>query len=220
MSHYTFSFCGALLHALPSGALYWPDEALLCVSDLHFGKAQRYAARGGAALPPYETRETLSRLDADIAQTEARRVVCLGDSFDRLGALDDLDEAARDWIIRLQAGRHWIWIEGNHDPGPLALGGTHLAELKHSGLTFRHIAAPDACGEISGHYHPKTTLNLRGRSLSRACFVTDTRRIILPAYGTYTGGMRVTEEPLASLTSPDAICILTGKQAQPVPKPG
>lgn len=219
MSHYAFTFCGAELQALPSGALYWPDRKLLCVSDLHFGKAQRYAARGGAALPPYETRDTLMRLDSDIAATGATTVVCLGDSFDRIGALDDLEHEAQGWITRLQAGRRWIWIEGNHDPGPIGLGGTHLAEFVEAPLTFRHIAEAREAGEISGHYHPKVTLHLRGRSLRRACFLLDSHRIILPAYGTYTGGMSVTQPPLSGLVSGDALCILTGKTAQPVPYP-
>lgn len=218
MSHYAFTFCGATLHALPSGALYWPDRSLLCVSDLHFGKAQRYAARGGAALPPYETRDTLMRLDADITGVAAKTVICLGDSFDRIGALDDLEEEARDWITRLQAGRRWIWIEGNHDPGPIGIGGTHLAELQLEALTFRHIADPSATGEVSGHYHPKIALPLKGRRVTRSCFVKDARRLILPAYGTYTGGMSVRSDPLAGLFSDDAICILTGTQAQPVPR--
>lgn len=218
MSHYAFSFHGESLHALPSGALFWPAQSLLCVSDLHFGKAQRYAARGGGALPPYETHDTLLRLDHDIAKTAPSCVICLGDSFDCLGASLDLDGSARDWVLRLQAGRRWIWIEGNHDPGPVDLGGTHVTQYASGPLTFRHIAAAQARGEISGHYHPKMTLDLKGRRLSRRCFALDADRMILPAYGTYTGGLDVTAAPLGTLLGAQTLCILTGQTAQPVPR--
>lgn len=222
MSHYAFQFRGETLHALPSGALHWPAQNMLCVSDLHLGKAQRYAVQGGSALPPYEVHDTLLRLDHDIAALKPRSVICLGDSFDRLDASRDLDLDARDWITRLQAGRKWIWIEGNHDPGPVELGGTHLAELRSGALTFRHIAQAGTAGmaeksEISGHYHPKITLTLKGRTLSRRCFAYDENRLIMPAFGTYTGGLSVRAEPLASLLGANAIAILTGNAALPVP---
>ena len=96
--------------------------------------------------------------------------------------------AERLWITRLQAGRRWVWIEGNHDPGPVDLGGSHLAELPLPPLTFRHIAQGGARGEVSGHYHPKASVPARGRSISRPAFLYDSDRLILPAYGTYTGG--------------------------------
>lgn len=219
MSHYAFQFCGTTLHALPSGALYWPAQHSLCVSDLHFGKASRYAARGGSPLPPFETRDTLSRLDTDIAATQARRIICLGDSFDSLGASRDLDTDARLWITRLQAGREWIWIEGNHDPGPINLGGTHRAELPLAPLLFRHIAVPNAAsGEISGHYHPKCSLRAGGKHISRACFVVDTHKLILPAYGTYTGGLDVRDPAYDPIVRKGAVCIMTGKTVHPVPR--
>lgn len=218
MSHYEFEFCGELMHARASGALYWPAQNVLCVSDLHFGKAQRYAGFGASTLPPYDTQDTLLRLDQDIAETSAGTLVCLGDSFDRIGASDDLDSAARDWITRLQAGRTWIWIEGNHDPGPVGLGGAHLSEFHSGTLLFRHIAETAGHGEISGHYHPKLTLNLKGRALTRRCFIYDQKRLIMPAYGTYTGGLSVQSEPLGSMLDRDAICILTGSKAMPVPR--
>jgi len=219
MNGHEFSFGGAALRALGSGALWWPAERLLVVSDLHFGKSARLAAVGGAALPPYEGRETLLRLEADLEATGARRVVCLGDSFDAAGVESLLPEAERLWIARLQAGRDWVWIEGNHDPGPVALGGTHLAELRLAGLVFRHIATPEAAGEVSGHYHPKARLVLRGRVLSRPCFLMDARRLILPAYGAYAGGLRSDSPVLDALMGPEAVAVLTGPQPVALPMP-
>ncbi|MEP5154171.1 ligase-associated DNA damage response endonuclease PdeM [Planktotalea sp.] len=220
MSSYTFEFHGETLQARPSGTLYWPAHKLLCVSDLHFGKAQRYATHGASALPPYETHDTLLRLDQDITATGAEKVVCLGDSFDRVEASQELDGRSKDWIARLQSGREWIWIEGNHDPGPIELSGSHLADLRLGSIAFRHIAQDGSSGEISGHYHPKISLQMKSRRITRRCFLMDTDRIIMPAFGTYTGGLDVTHAPLASLLKPDAICILSdGAKALPVPRP-
>lgn len=209
-----FTLAQATLAALPSGALFWPDEALLCVSDLHFGKAERMARRGGALLPPYETRDTLSRLDADLETTRARSVICLGDSFDDLAASDAIPEDERLWLLRLMAGREWIWAEGNHDPGPTRLGGSHRAEILRGGLAFRHIASENT-PEISGHYHPKARLGGK----SRPCFLIDQRRVILPAYGTFTGGLYCDSAPLGSLMQPGALALLTGSRLLAIPMP-
>ncbi|MEL6617560.1 MAG: ligase-associated DNA damage response endonuclease PdeM [Pseudomonadota bacterium] len=217
MNSYDITLAGITLSALGSGALYWPAQEVLCVSDLHLCKAERIARRGGSQLPPYDTRDTLSRLTADLEQTGARTVICLGDSFDDLAAARAMPEDERLWITRLQAGRRWIWIEGNHDPGPTDLGGTHLAELALNGLTFRHIAADGARAEISGHYHPKATLHTRGRAVTRAAFLVDDCRLILPAYGTYTGGLRSHDPALARLMAPNARAILTGPRPVAIP---
>jgi len=202
MSH-DFTLGPAALTALPSGALYWRAERLLCVSDLHFGKSERMARRGGPLLPPYETRATLLRLDADLEATGARVVVCLGDSFDDLAAAEGLDEDDRLWLLRLMAGRTWIWIEGNHDAGPTDLGGSHLAEFACADLTFRHIGGGKGL-EISGHYHPKA--RLAGKAYR--AFLTDGQRLILPAYGTFTGGLWTENTVLQDLMAPQALAIL------------
>lgn len=219
MNHHAFTFCGAEMQALPSGALYWPDAQLLCVSDLHLGKTERVARRSGQSLPPYETKDTLARLGADLAVTNARQVVCLGDSFDDLTAALALSPDEKNWIGKLQTNREWIWIEGNHDPSPADMGGTSLSEISIGNLTFRHIARSDSFGEISGHYHPKACLAARGRTITRPAFLFDSKRLILPAYGTYTGGLRSGQGPLAELMEPHALAILTGPVPTCIPMP-
>jgi uncharacterized protein len=214
MTRHAFTLGPAALLALPSGGLYWPEQAALIVSDLHLGKSERLARRGGALLPPYENHATLSKLDADIEATAARQVICLGDSFDDLTAADQLAEDARLWLTRLMAGRDWVWIEGNHDAGPVDLSGRHLAELHQAGLTFRHIAAAAPQGpEISGHYHPKA--RLPGRAAP--CFLIDTTRVILPAYGAFTGGLACDHPDLQALMSPRALAVLTGPRCLALP---
>ncbi len=213
--YHTLTLGNETLHALPSGALFWPAQRLLAVSDLHLGKSNRLARRGGALLPPYETGATLERLDADIAATCPATVLCLGDSFDDLEAAESLDESDASWLNRLIAGREWIWVLGNHDPAPLAISGTHKAEATIGALTFRHIADPSQSHEISGHYHPKAAL--AGRS--RPCFLADAARIILAAYGAYTGGLWCHDPALAGLMQPTALAILTGPKALAFPMP-
>jgi hypothetical protein len=215
MTAHAFTLAGQPLLALASGALYWPAQGLLCVSDLHLGKSERLARRGGTLLPPYETRETLTRLDGVLAATGARHVVCLGDSFDDGAAGGGLEEDDRLRLCALMAGRSWIWIAGNHDPAPLVPGGTHLSEFATAGLTFRHIAVPGETGEVSGHFHPKA--RVAGRS--RPCFLIDAARVILPAFGCYTGGLRTADPALAALLGPQALAVLTGPRALAIPMP-
>ena len=216
MNALTFSFCGETLAAKPSGALYWKAKRLLVVSDLHLGKSERIARRGGALLPPYDTEETLARLSEDIRDTAPATIMCLGDSFDDLAASEALSDRHQDTIASLQAGRRWLWLEGNHDPGPVDLGGEHLGQHRIGPFTFRHIAEPDTePGEISGHYHPKARL----RRTARPCFMADATRLILPAYGCYTGGLDWTTPVLRDLFEDIAIAYLTGPQVLAVPVP-
>ncbi|MDA5558802.1 ligase-associated DNA damage response endonuclease PdeM [Shimia sp. MMG029] len=219
MNGVALSFADCTLTALASGALWWQAQKLVVVSDLHLGKSERVRRRGGPSMPPYETRDTLLRLEHVLEETQPATVVCLGDSFDDAEAAKSLPEAERLWIARLQAGRRWIWIEGNHDPGPIDMGGEHLAELHLSPLIFRHIAQTGENGEISGHYHPKVALQTRLRKISRAAFLFDRDRIILPAFGTYTGGLRSDADVLSELMRPDAMAILTGKTPRLIPMP-
>lgn len=213
--HHALFFHGETLHCLPSGALYWPARKLLAVSDLHLGKSERLARRGGMLLPPYETQATLDKLDRDLEGTQAEAVICLGDSFDDLAAAEGIEESARLWLTRLMAGRNWTWITGNHDPGPIEIGGSHRAELKLQPFTFRHIAEPGERAEISGHYHPKASL----AGQTRPCFLADAARLILPAYGVYTGGLRAHDPALTALMAKDALAVLTGPRVLAIPMP-
>ncbi|MDC0657489.1 ligase-associated DNA damage response endonuclease PdeM [Leisingera sp. SS27] len=215
MTGYDFTLAGARLTALGSGALWWEEHRLLCISDLHLGKSERHIRRGGSALPPYETRDTLIRLSERVSALQPDTVVCLGDSFDDDAASQALPEAEKSQLGALMQGRRWIWITGNHDPAPADLGGEQMAELHLAPLTFRHIADPLATAEVSGHYHPKA----RVRSTTRPCFLLDRSRLILPAFGTYTGGLRSSDPALTSLMAADALAILTGAQALVVPMP-
>jgi DNA ligase-associated metallophosphoesterase len=221
MSEFEFCFADAALTARASGALWWASARTLCVADLHLGKSERIARRGGVLLPPYDTAETLDRLADEIARLVPARVICLGDSFDDGAAAEALGPADATRLTALMAGRDWVWITGNHDPGPVFLGGQHTAAVSLASLTFRHAAEPDAGpGEISGHYHPKVRLTIRGRTLVRSCFLVDARRLILPAFGAYTGGIWSDHPVFRAILDAPARAILTGNTCIAVPAPG
>jgi len=191
---------GERLLADADGALIWPTRRTLIVADLHLEKGSSYG-RYGTFLPPYDSRTTLSRLTALTHRYSPRRIIALGDSFHDIeapGRLAPDDRAALEALIH----RHeWIWIAGNHDPVPPdEWGGTVLDEFTEGALVFRHAAAPGrAVGEVSGHFHPKAAVRVRGRLVSKRCFVCDGRRLILPSFGAYTGGLDVFDPAIASL---------------------
>ena len=207
---HAFDFCGERLHALPDGTLAWRAQDLLVVSDLHLGKSERMARRGGAFLPPYDTLDTLARLDRAVQALDPAVVVCLGDSFDDDAAADGLTTTERLVLGKAMARRRWVWVEGNHDPSAGGFEGERCAELTVGPLTFRHIAVPGAVGEVSGHYHPKATVSARGARMSRPCFLLDGARIVMPAFGTYTGGLASHAPVLDALMGADALAVLTG----------
>jgi uncharacterized protein len=184
------ALAGETVVAERDGSLWWPRARALAFADLHFEKGSAYAGRG-SLLPPYDTAATLAAMAAAIARRAPSVVVCLGDSFHDAGAPGRLDAGDAGRLRALMADRRWLWIAGNHDPAPPAgLGGETTAEWRQAGLTFRHQAAPgSAAGEVSGHFHPKAHVRAKGRLLARRCFLEDGRRIVLPAYGAYAGGL-------------------------------
>ena len=185
-----FSFAGETFFATSDGALFWPDHEALLVADLHLEKASWFA-RLGQFLPPYDSHATLTALAAVAEGTGATRLYCLGDSFhDRFGC-DRLSTSARDLLISLTARLDWVWIVGNHDPGFADLcGGRIEEECEVSGMVLRHEAVADEWRpEMSGHYHPKLRVSLRGRLVSRRCFVVSATKVIMPAFGSLTGGL-------------------------------
>jgi DNA ligase-associated metallophosphoesterase len=203
------SFGGHEFLASPSGALFWPSERALLVADLHLEKASWFA-RLGQFLPPYDSQATLGSLVAEVGMTGAKRLFCLGDSFhDRFGC-DRLPAAAREFLLGLTSVLEWVWIVGNHDPGFADhCGGRIDEECEVGGIILRHEAvAGETRPEMSGHYHPKLRMHLRGRNVSRRCFVANERKLILPAYGSLTGGLDARHPEIARATGPGAAALV------------
>jgi uncharacterized protein len=222
----TIAIVGLTLVADRAGALFWPTEGVLAVADLHLEKGSSLASRG-MLLPPYDTAATLARLARLVSFYSPRIVVAVGDSFHDRNGPERLSARDRAALRVMQRGRDWVWIAGNHDPDPAeGIGGSFAASFALGPLTFRHdpttrfrtewtlalgyedaLAAPTsltctqaaADGEISGHLHPVARINQRGRSITRRCFVGDGRRLVMPAFGAFTGGLNIRDSACVSL---------------------
>ena len=190
---------GAALVADLSGALWWPERRLLAVADLHLEKGSGYAA-AGRPLPPYDTQATLDRLASLLDRFTPKTVLCLGDSFHDEQATGRICEADARRLMALTARADWLWLIGNHDPSPPdTWGGVVRHEITLGPLVFRHHARPEARGEVSGHWHPKAYVPVRKSQMSARCFVEDGTRLILPAFGAFTGGLNVRDRHIVQL---------------------
>lgn len=199
-----FGFAGGEWRLSPCRALHWVEENALVVADLHLEKASWFATKG-QFLPPYDSRETLERLSAAQVATGATRIYALGDSFHDDGGPDRLESGAADLLADLARRAQIVWITGNHDEGlaDSALPGVVVDELCVGGIALRHIAVPGTVEpELSGHFHPKLRLSVRGRFISRPCAVRGGNRMILPAHGTLTGGLDVADPAIHAALSP------------------
>jgi hypothetical protein len=187
-----------------SGALWVLNHRTLIAADLHLEKGSAFAARG-QMLPPYDSRATLDRLEAEIDALQPAAVVLLGDSFHDAKSVGRMapDDKAR--LDRLAVGRDWLWLEGNHDIAALAdsvetLPGEIVETLSLGVLRLIHEPQPGVRpGEIAGHLHPAARVAAHGRGVRRPAFVTDGRRAVLPAFGAFTGGLDVRDPAIAGL---------------------
>jgi DNA ligase-associated metallophosphoesterase len=194
----TLDVVGVSFIADLSGALFWEEQSLLVVSDLHLEKGSSFARRG-VLLPPYDSAATLALLGLAVARRNPRMVIALGDSFHDRDAHNRLSTADRAAIVVMQARRDWIWISGNHDPAlPSDLGGVVAHEVAVGPIAFRHEPT-GASGEIAGHLHPKARVSTRGRSMERRCFACDGERAVMPAFGAYTGGLSIRDAAFAKI---------------------
>ncbi|MEM8950389.1 MAG: ligase-associated DNA damage response endonuclease PdeM [Pseudomonadota bacterium] len=194
-----------------SGALVWPDENLLVIADLHLEKGSSFA-RKGSIVPPYDSRATIERLAEVLKRWSPDRVISLGDSFHDSDGSARLSAADRQQIRDFTTRYDWIWVSGNHDPSPPSgLGGRSEPEVSIDRIVFRHLPSEQTeQGEIAGHLHPKARVMARGRKVSRPCFVSDQRRVLLPAFGAYTGGLNVLDPAVATLFPDDYRAYLLG----------
>ena len=185
-----FSFAGHALMALPQGALFWPARRALIVADLHFEKASWFA-QTGQMLPPYDSAATLATLEEAVAACDPAEIWCLGDSFHDSRGCERLPDTEQARLRVLTATHRWTWIVGNHDHAiGDPCGGEVMDEADVEGLVLRHEADPrEPRPELSGHFHPKLRVRVRGRLVSRRCFVATRSKLILPAFGSLTGGL-------------------------------
>lgn len=214
---------GAACGLTCAGALWLPRPRLLALGDLHLEKGSARAHRG-ALLPPFDTRATLDRLEAELDRLSPATLVLMGDSFHDPRAVARLDPADALRLAALARERTLIWIEGNHDTrrGETALGalpGDVTNELHVEGLVLRHDPLPGSRpGEVAGHLHPAARVAAAGRAVRRRAFLTDGERLILPAFGAYAGGLNVLDAAFAGLfTRPPVAAVLGDDKVRPIP---
>jgi hypothetical protein len=202
------SISGRAFRADSSGALYWPSEGVLVVADLHLEKGSALAARG-VMLPPYDTRDTLAKLAGAVDRFAPETVIALGDSLHDVDGASRMTDEDRETLAMIQEGREWIWVTGNHDPAiPSRLGGHVRRELRVAGLTLRHEPRQGRVPhEIAGHLHPAARVSLHGCAIRRPCFVSNGLRLVLPAFGTYAGGLNVLDAAFAPLFGSDGMSV-------------
>jgi len=187
-----------------SGAMHVIDHDVLIAADLHLEKGSAYAARG-QMLPPYDSAATLARLEDEIAALNPARVVLLGDSFHDRGSIPRMADTDRQGLERMAFGRDWLWLEGNHDREALGadlaqLPGGVIGTLNLGALRLVHEPRPGhRPGEVAGHLHPSARVSAHARSVRRPCFITDGQRVVLPAFGAFTGGLNVRDPAIANL---------------------
>ena len=199
-----------------SGALWVLNHRTLIAADLHLEKGSAFAARG-QMLPPYDSRATLDRLEAEIDALQPAAVVLLGDSFHDAKSIARMapDDKAR--LDRLATGRDWLWLEGNHDIAALAdsvetLPGDVVETHSLGALRLIHEPQPGVRpGEIAGHLHPAARVAAHGRGVRRPAFVTDGRRAVLPAFGAFTGGLDVRDPAIAGLFAEPPMAAALGR---------
>ena len=187
-----FSFAGHEFAALPDGAVFWPARRALILADLHFEKASWFASFG-QMLPPYDSAATLSAIEALTVRLQPAEIWCLGDSFHDVRGCERLPAAEQARLRTLTSASRWMWVVGNHDRSiGNPCGGEVTDEALIAGLVLRHAADPaDPRPELSGHFHPKLRVRVRGKLVSRRCFIATGSKLILPAFGALTGGLDV-----------------------------
>ncbi len=196
----------------PMGALFWPAQRLLAVSDLHLEKGSSFA-RQGMLLPPWDTHNTLDKLTLLLRRWSPEIVVALGDSFHDAAGSARLPASEQLRLNAMARAHRFIWVQGNHDPTPPdGLGGEWVETHEAGSFVFRHEAIASAGpGEIVGHHHPKATIPARTGPVSRPCFVFDGRRLMMPAFGAYTGGLDVRDPAIHRLFPRGGRVFLLGK---------
>ena len=184
------SFAGAELLLDSSGALYWPSKKILVIADMHLEKGSYYAKHGNL-LPLYDIVDTLQRLEELISFYGPQTIISVGDNIHDVQAFLRMNKENSSLLHSLVASTgQWIWLVGNHDRQTLPRPDNNLLfyrDYKLDGLYFSHDFNKNERNQIVGHYHPKITY----KGITGKCFIVNTDIIILPSFGTYTGGLDV-----------------------------
>ena len=181
-------FANKSLFLLSDGSIYWPTKKTLILGDLHLEKSSFFAALGDF-LPPYDSFETLSKLQTTLKALDVLKVILLGDIFHDKNGIKRLENKLSDYLELLCKKYKVIWIAGNHDGFLTPKNTEFYLKYKVDNINFVHKSQSTGEYELSGHYHPKATLKFFNKKIFRPCFLVGKSKIILPAYGVFTGGI-------------------------------
>ncbi|MFM7208116.1 MAG: ligase-associated DNA damage response endonuclease PdeM [Planctomycetaceae bacterium] len=187
---------------LAGRAAFLPGFATLLVADVHLGKAATFR-NAGIPVPEGSAQADLARLEQLVHASSARRLIVLGDLFH---ARSGCTQAVFDEFAATRArfpATEVILIAGNHDRaiGRIPAGlGIDSCLRTHDEPPFHFVHEPATelpepgrtCFTIAGHLHPTVTIRSpSGDRISERCFVAEDATLILPAFGSFTGGHRM-----------------------------
>ena len=199
-SSHEINFAGQRMVLDAGLGLYWPAQKTLVVSDLHLEKAT-FLTQFGSPLAPYDTLDTLQRLEILVAKYRPKSLIFLGDSFHDCKAWERLEETARHQLLSICASvAKCHLVEGNHDLGLIAGNAPIFTDaVEQDGIIFRHEPCDGPLPQVIGHFHPKLRTSLHGHSLTGKCFAVNQHLLIMPAFGTFTGGLDMRDQVFSDL---------------------
>ncbi|MBV68724.1 MAG: hypothetical protein CMJ08_02865 [Pelagibacterales bacterium] len=205
------NFANNFFLLLPDGSIYWPINKTLILGDLHLEKSS-FLARLGNFLPPYDSFETLYKLSKTLNNLDVNKVIFLGDIFHDKDGMKRINNKLHNYLENLCAKYQVIWIVGNHDGSLKPKNAKICIKYNIDDINFVHKSEKNITNEFSGHYHPKATVKFFKKKISRPCFLVGKSKIILPAYGVFTGGIDSSDEIFKKVLEGDYKGYLTLKE--------
>jgi len=215
--YHSLTIANTELHLLPQNAIYWPQENALLVADLHLGKEHVFSRRG-VAIPEGPSNNTLNKLSDLLNQTGASHCIVLGDFFHDVPLSND------SWLQQLSSflDKHTqVMVHvttGNHDKkkGQAMIDKRiewHHAAVRFGSLVLQHEPGFDDQGHVlAGHIHPVVSIGQTfQRPIKSRCFWHQPHCTVLPAFGDFTGGFRV------SPATTDQVFLSGNERVIPIP---
>lgn len=218
----TLPIRGEALVLRPERAVLWPARRTLVIADAHFGKDDVFR-RAGIALPRGPAIADLQRLSQLLAATGAERLVVLGDFLH--GATQAGDAFLHAFALWRRGHRELAVqvVTGNHDRREAAERWRGLvdwldAPVVEPPFVLAHEPAASESGYVlAGHLHPVAVVGRGGRFATRVpVYWVRPSGMVLPSYGSLTGGMRIEPEPGDRLfaAAPESVIALAGAPAR------
>ena len=195
-------FANEEFYAYPNNALYWKRLNIIIIADLHLGKSITFAKQK-QFLPPYDTKETLAKLFECINEFQPSKLIIVGDLLHDMLSLQSFQDIDYQNFNKYTKKTEFIWVKGNHDFDIEIVGFSKVLDYKVDKIIFNHLPIKSTNFQICGHYHPKVKISHRGKSIYKSSFVHNDKLLILPSFGTLTGGLNIDQDPLKVLLGND-----------------